>query len=176
MRLGGVWSSWASLKNHKISRGLKLFLLVNHVITQNYVVRFWVDTGQKKTHFYNLLVHVNHIDVQINHSKIQFNNLFSLAIQFNKIEIQTNFQNFLIKCAFRKSCRNRAGDRKTRAGAHQSGCWNPKRLPCRGELATTQFSGGRGNFGTSSCSPILPTGCGKFAVFAESFAPSLGWL
>ena len=34
------------------------------------------------------LVHVDHIDIQINHSKAQLNKLFSLVIQFNKIAIQ----------------------------------------------------------------------------------------
>ena len=46
------------------------------------------------------LVHFNQIGIQINHSKIQFNKLFSLVVQFNKIEIQTHFQNFIIKCVF----------------------------------------------------------------------------
>ena len=46
------------------------------------------------------LVHGNHFSTQINHSKFQFNKLVSLLIQFNKIEIQTHFQNFIIKCAF----------------------------------------------------------------------------
>ena len=36
------------------------------------------------------LVHVNHIDIQFNHSKIKLNKIFSLVIQFNKIAIQCN--------------------------------------------------------------------------------------
>ena len=46
------------------------------------------------------LFHVNHIGIQINYLKIQFIKLFSLVIQLNKIEIQTHFQNILLKCAF----------------------------------------------------------------------------
>ena len=34
------------------------------------------------------LVHVNHIGIQINHSKIQLNKLFSWLIQLNKMAIQ----------------------------------------------------------------------------------------
>ena len=53
-----------------------------------------------KTEIIAFPVHINHISIQINHSKIQFNKLFSLVIQFNIIKIYTHFQNFLIKCPF----------------------------------------------------------------------------
>ena len=46
-------------------------------------------------------VHINHIGIQINHSKIQLNELFSLLIQFNKIAIQCNISEAsLIKYKF----------------------------------------------------------------------------
>ena len=45
------------------------------------------------------LVHVNHIGIQIKHSKIQLNKLFSLLIQFNKIAINIS-ETSLIKCKF----------------------------------------------------------------------------
>ena len=54
------------------------------------------NTRQKRKYQYNnsnniaFLVHISHIDIQINHSKIQLNKLFSLLIQFNKIAIQYN--------------------------------------------------------------------------------------
>ena len=47
------------------------------------------------------LVHVNHNSIQVNHSKIQHNKLFSLVIQFNKIFIQCNISEAsLIKYRF----------------------------------------------------------------------------
>ena len=47
------------------------------------------------------LVHVNHIGIQINHSKIQLNKFFSLLIQFNKIAVQCNIcEASLIKYKF----------------------------------------------------------------------------
>ena len=51
--------------------------------------------------FVAFLVHVNHIGIQIHHSKIQLNKLFSLLIQFNKIAIQCNISEAsLIKWKF----------------------------------------------------------------------------
>ena len=67
-------------------------------VEQSDTINTIIDKIQQ--YYIAFLVHVNHIGIPINHSKIQFNMLFSLAIQFNKIEIKTHFQNFIIKCAF----------------------------------------------------------------------------
>ena len=72
----------------------------NHEIKyhkEKYPIEIVEDTQSLDENIIIAFFHVNHIGIQINHSKIQF----SLVIQFNKIEIQTHFQNFLIKCAFK---------------------------------------------------------------------------